>query len=134
MKRTIFVILLVISSLVSAEQHPSLIEMNDVLKPIYKRLMASNNPGEMVGEKIELKLSLRHASEKQILFSGTYVIVDKKTKYYFIKWKFEPEKVRGLIGKSDIWCKIDGKIVEVIKGKISPGMPYIIVEVKSVQL
>jgi len=134
MNRTIFVALLAISNFVIAEQYPSLVEMNDDLKPIYERLIASNNPSEMVGEKIELDLSLKHASEKRLLFRSTHVIVDEKTKYYFIKWKFDPEKVRGLMGKSGVRCNIRGKIIEVIKGKISPGMPYIVVQVESVQL
>lgn len=129
-----FLVLLSIFGFVGAEQYPSLAEMNDRLIPIYKRLVKSNVPSELVGEKLKLTLSLRYASEKIILFNGTRVIVDSETKYYLIKWKFDPQRIKELFGKSNIKCKIEGTIIEVVKDQISPGMPYLIVEVDSVQL
>ena len=134
MKRIIVLLVcLVMPFLVSADQYPSLVELDDGLVPIYERLIKSNDPNELVGERLELTLSLRHASDKRLLFNDTRIIIDEKTKYYFVMWRFDPKKVVEIIDKSDIKCKIEGRIVEVVKGGISPGMPYIIVEIDSVQ-
>ena len=133
-KAIIFFVCLTVPCLVSAEQYPSLVELNDDLAPIYERLIKSDDPNELVGERLELTLHLRYASEKRLLFNDTRIIIDEKTKYYFVMWKFAPRKVAEIIGKSDIQCKIEGRISAVVVGSISPGMPYIVVEVENVEL
>lgn len=133
-KAIIVFICLTVPCLVNAEQYPSLVELNDDLVPIYERLIKSDDPNELIGERLELTLSLRHASEERLLFNDTRIIIDEKTKYYFVMWKFAPKKVAEVTGKSDIQCRIEGRIVAVVVGNISPGMPYIVVEVENVEL
>jgi len=75
---------------------------------------------------------LNFSSGKHLLFSDTQIIVDDETKYYLVKWKFNPDDTRAILGKSDVRCKVQGRIVEVIKGSTSPGMPYVVAELTSV--
>lgn len=126
--------LLLISMVAQGESESAISELNADLVPIYKRLMADGQPVELVGKRLTLTLNLKYSSERQLLFTDTRVIVDRDTKYYLIKWSFKPSDTKALLGKSDISCKVDGRIVEVIKGAASPRMPYIVVELESVEL
>lgn len=135
MKRPIVILLcLLFPCMINAEQYPSLIELDEGLVPLYEHLMEADDPSGLVGTDVALTLNLRHASEKRVLFNDTRIIIDEKTKYYFVMWKFDPEQVANIIGKLDIECKIEGRVVDVVKGSISPGMPHLIVEIDSVQV
>ena len=103
------------------------------LVPVYERL---GKPGStsLLGMRLELTLNLKHASDKYLLFTDTQVVVDAETKYYLIKWKFKPDDVRAILGKSNVTCKVTGRIVGVIDGPTSPRMPYVVVELLSVEL
>lgn len=109
-------------------------QLNPDLVPIYERLVAEGQGSDLVGKRIELRLHLRHASERFLLFSDTRVVLGKDTKYYLIKWKFEPTEIENFIGKSDVTCNVSGRIVEVVSGAKASGMPYIIVELISLEL
>lgn len=108
--------------------------LNPDLLPIYESLIADGESTELVGKRLKLTLKLKYSSEKHLLFSDTQVTVDKETKYYLIKWKFNPNVIEEILGKSDVKCTIQGKIIEVIKGTVSPGMPYVVAELESVEL
>jgi hypothetical protein len=109
-------------------------ELNPDLLPIYENLIADGESTELVGKRLNLSLKLKYSSERHLLFSDTQVTVDNETKYYLIKWKFNPNDIEEILGKSDVKCTIQGRIIEVIKGAISPGMPYVVVELESVEL
>ena len=109
-------------------------ELNADLVPIYERLMEDGQPTDLLGKPLELTLNLKYSSDRQLLFSDTQVIVDKNTKYYLIKWKFSSNDIKAVSGKSNVRCKIKGRIVEVIKGATSPGMPYIVVELLTIEI
>jgi hypothetical protein len=109
-------------------------ELNVDLVPIYESLTKEERPTNLVGKRLNLTLTLKYASDRHLLFTDTQVVIDKDTKYYLIKWKFRPDDVQALLGKSSVRCKVNGRIVEVIKGPTSPGMPYIVVELMSVEL
>lgn len=109
-------------------------ELNADLVPIYESLMKEERPTNLIGRRLNLTLTLKYASDRHLLFADTQVVVDKDTKYYLIKWKFRRDDVQALLGKSNVRCKVNGRIVEVIKGPTSPGMPYIVVELMSVEL
>ena len=109
-------------------------ELNADLVPIYESLTKEERPTNLVGKRLKLTLNLKYASDRHLLFTDTQVVIDKHTKYYLIKWKFSPDDVKALVGKSNVRCKVNGRIVEVIKGPTSPGMPYIVVELISVEL
>ena len=109
-------------------------ELNADLVPIYESLVKEERPTSLVGRRLNLTLTLKYASDRYLLFTDTQVVVDKDTKYYLVKWKFRPDDVKALLGKSNVKCKVNGRIVEVIKGPTSPGMPYIVVELLSVEL
>ena len=109
-------------------------ELNADLVPIYESRMADGQPTDLVGKALILTLNLKYSSDRHLLFSDTQIIVDKDTKYYLIKWKFRPVDIKALLGKSNVKCKVTGRIVEVINGMTSPRMPYIVVELASVEL
>jgi len=109
-------------------------QLNADLIPVYESLTGRARPANLVGKRVKLTLTLKHASDRYLLFSDTLIVVDRETRYYLIKWKFKPEDVASLVGKSNVKCKVTGRIVEVIKGPTSPRMPYIVVELLSVEL
>ena len=39
-----------------------------------------------------------------------------------------------ILGKSNVQCNVKARIVEVIKGATSPGMPYIVADIISIEL
>jgi hypothetical protein len=107
--------------------HPDLIH-------IYEKLNSDKQSQELVGTPLSLSLELKHSSEKYLLFHDTQVIIDEVTKYYLIKWKFDPNDIEPIIGKANVTCRVKGKIIEVVKGPTTPGMPYVVVELISVEL
>ncbi len=127
-------IFLSISAAVYGEYESATSKLNANLIPLYEKLMTEGQPMDLVGQRLELSLNLKHSSDRLLLFTDTQVAIDRDTKYYLIKWKFKPNDVKAILGKSDVRCKVNGIIVEVIKGAISPGMPYVIVELESVAL
>ena len=108
--------------------------LNPDLLPIYESLVADGESTELVGRQLKLTLKLKFSSERYLLFSDTQITVDTETKYYLIKWKFDPNDIEDILGKSDVNCTIQGRIIEVIKGATSPGMPYVVAELESVEL
>lgn len=69
-----------------------------------------------------------------MLFFDTLIVIDEDTKNYLIKWKFDQDDIQALLGKSEVKCRVAGKIIEVIKGATSPGMPYVVAEVVRVEI
>lgn len=131
---TPILISLSISVAAYGEYESSISELNVDLVPIYEKLMTEDQPTDLVGQRLELNLNLKHSSDRLLLFTDTQVAIDKDTKYYLIKWKFKPNDVKAIFGKSNVRCKVNGRIVEVIKGPMSPGMPYVVVELESIEL
>jgi len=125
---------LLIAMAAHGEDESAVSELNADLVPIYKSLIAEGQPTDLVGKPLKLTLNLKFSSDRHLLFSDTQIIVDKDTKYYLIKWKFRPVDIKALLGKSNVKCKVTGRIVEVINGMTSPRMPYIVVELASVEL
>jgi len=108
--------------------------LNDSLKQLYRDITNDVSEDKIVGQSLDLSLRLRFCSETDILFDDTKIIVDKKTKYYFVKWEFEPTVVNPIIGKKNVRCRIKGKITEVRRGETTPGMPYLIVKLDRIIL
>ena len=108
--------------------------LNAGLVPIYESLVTDGQASKLVGKQLELNLSLKHASDRFLLFTDTQIVLDKNTKYYLIKWEYETNDIRELVGKSDVVCKVKGRIVDVVSGVKASGMPYIIVELISVEI
>ena len=126
-------ILLLISVAANGEYESATAELNAGLLPIYEILMTEDQPVNLVGRRIALSLNLKHSSDRLLLFTDTRVAVDKDTKYYLIKWKFTLDDVKDLLGKSNVRCNVEGRIVEVFGGARSPGMPYVVVELESIE-
>jgi len=134
MKTLIRILLLLLIPLTADGAPPSATsQLHADLVPIYESLTSREPPANLVGKRLTLILTLKHASDRYLLFSDTLIVVDEKTRYYLIKWKFKPEDVASLAGKSNLKCKVTGKIIEAIKGPTSPRMPYIVVELLSVE-
>lgn len=108
--------------------------LNTDLVPIYESLVTAGQGSDLVGKKLELDLSLKHASERFLLFKDTQIVLDKNTKYYLIKWEYKLSDIRELLGKTEVVCKVKGRIVEVVSGEKASRMPYIIVELISAEL
>jgi hypothetical protein len=126
-------VVLLVSLTAYGEGGSAVSELNADLVPIYESLMKEGRPTNLIGKRLDLTLTLKYASDRHLLFTDTQVVIDKDTKYYLVKWKFKPDDVKALLGKSNVRCKVNGRIVEVIKGPTSPGMPYIVVELMSVE-
>jgi hypothetical protein len=128
-------ILLFLSISLAAHASPEseISQLNADLVPIYEMLIKDDRPTDLIGTRLQLTLHLRHADDRYLLFTDTQIVVDEVTKYYLIKWKFRPEDAKAIVGKSNIRCKVNGRIIEVINGPTSPRMPYIVVELLSVQ-
>ena len=131
---SVILAILLISVSAHGDYESAISELDADLVPIYESLMAEGHPTNLIGMPLKLTLNLRHASDRYLLFTDTQIIVDKDTKYYLVKWKFEPDDVKTLFGRSNLTCKVNGRIVEVIKGATSPNMPYVVVELVSVEL
>ena len=129
-----FLIFLLISPVVHGGNDSAVSELNPDLVPIYEGLIADGQSTELVGKLVEVTLQLKFSSEKYLLFLDTQIIVDTETKYYLIKWKFGQNAIKPILGKSNVKCKVKGRIIEVIKGATSPRMPYVVVELISVEL
>ena len=135
MKAQIYsLIFLLIPLAVCSGNESAVSKLNPDLVPVYESLIADGQSTELVGKLLELTLQLKFSSEKYLLFSDTQIIVDAETKYYLIKWKFGQNAIKAILGKSNIKCKVNGRIIEVIKGATSPGMPYVVAELISVEL
>ena len=101
MKYTLLYLVLISVTLLSHGDNESEIsELNVELLPIYESLIADGNSTELVGKRFDLSLNLKYSSEKHILFSDTQIVVDKDTKYYLVKWKFNPDDIQVILGKS----------------------------------
>ena len=122
------------ASIVHADDEIAIAGLHPGLVPIYESLIADGSSTALIGKSLELTFKLKFASEKYLLFWDTQITVDNQTKYYLIKWKFDPGDIEGILGMSNVECTIQGKIIEVVKGSTSPNMPYVIVEVESVEL
>ena len=133
--KTLIVILTLIflSTMTHGGNKSSVMELNADLVPIYESLIADGQPTELIGKILELTLTLKFSSDKYLLFSDTQIIIDKNTKYYLIKWKYNPNDIKAIVGKSNIECKVKARIIEVVKGATSPNMPYIVAELLSVE-
>jgi len=107
---TPILISLSISVAAYGEYESSISELNVDLVPIYEKLMTEDQPTDLVGQRLELNLNLKHSSDRLLLFTDTQVAIDKDTKYYLIKWKFKPNDVKALFGKSNVRCKVNGRI------------------------
>lgn len=107
--------------------HPNLV-------PIYEKLISDKQSQQLVGTPLNLDLKLKHSSKKYLLFHNTQIIIDEVTKYYLIRWAFKVTDVEAIIGKSDVVCRVKGKITEVVKGPTTPDMPYLVVELLNVEL
>lgn len=129
-------ILLFLSTFVKALAAPesAVSRLNPDLVPIYESLVTEGEGSKLVGKQLELSLSLKHASDRFLLFTDTQVVLDQNTKYYLIKWEYELNDIRELLGKTDVICKVKGRIVEVVSGERTSRMPYIIVKLVSVEL
>jgi hypothetical protein len=132
--RILILSILFASFTVNAGNELAVTELSPDLLPVYESLVADSESTELVGKRLNLVLNLKFASEKYLLFSDTQIIVDDETKYYLIKWKFNADDVKEILGKSGVECTIQGTIIEVIKGPTSPGMPYVVAELESVEL
>lgn len=126
--------LLLIAASVAAGDDPAVSRLDPELVPLYRQLLAEAQRSELVGRQLTLKLDLKHASERLLLFSDTQIVVDSDTRYYLIRWQYDPEDVSALIGKTGIACRVSGRIVQVVANEISPRMPYLVVELQSVSL
>ena len=104
------------------------------LLPIYEKLISDKQSQQLIGTPLNLNLKLKHSSEKYLLFHNTQIIIDEVTKYYLIKWVFNATDVEAIVGKSDVICRVQGKITELVKGPTTPGMPYVVVEILNVEL
>lgn len=131
---TLVLTFLLISVAAHGEYESAISELNADLVSIYESLMAEGQPTNLVGKSLKLTLNLKYSSDRHLLFTDTQIIIDKNTRYYLVKWKFRPNDVKALFGKSNVKCKVNGRIVEVIKGATSPHMPYVVVELVSVEL
>ncbi len=128
-----FLTFLLIPLAVHGGNESAVSELNSDLVPIYESLIADGQSTELVGKLLELTLHLTYSSERHLLFSDTQIVVDPETKYYLIKWKFGQNDIKAILGKSNVKCKVKGRIIEVIKGATSPGMPYVVAELISVE-
>lgn len=108
-------------------------ELNHDLIPVYESLRAEGPSSDLVGKRLKLNLNLKYASDRHLLFTDTRIVIDSKTSYYMINWKFKPDDIKALIGRSNVRCTVTGRIVDVIKGPTSPRMPYIVVELESIE-
>ena len=134
--RIILAVLVVISIYAKAHatDEPTVSKLNSELIPIYEQLMTKGENASLIGQYVEAKLHLRHASERFLLFTDTQVVLDNGTNYYLIKWRFEPDDISDFIGKSDVICKVSGRVVEVVSGAKASGMPYVVVELLQLEL
>ena len=107
--------------------------LNPDLVPLYDSLLAEGQGAELIGKPLQLRLNLKHASDRLLLFTDTQIVPDKDTRYYLIKWRFRPNNLSGLAGKRNVVCKVRGRIVEIVSGAPAPRMPYIIAELLSVE-
>lgn len=132
--KILYLALVSISLLAHGDNESAISELNVELVPIYESLIADGDSTELIGKHLDLSLNLKHASHRHLLFLDTQIVVDEYTKYYLVKWKFDPGDVEVLLGKSDIQCRVTGRIIEVIKGTTSPGMPYVVAELLRVEI
>ena len=141
MKKTLLIPLLVgVQAVLAAsaneiqKPNPATALLNDALIPLYQDVVGGKPATDFIGRSLDLSLSLRFCSEKHLLFDDTKIIVDEETKYYFVKWVFEPTVVKPVIGKKNVQCRIKGKITEVRRGETTPGMPHLIVKLETIVL
>lgn len=130
----LILLFLLISVKVFAAYESAVSRLNSDLVPIYESLVTEGQGSKLVGKQLDLNLTLKHASDRFLLFTDTQIVLDKNTKYYLIKWEYEPNDITELVGKTDVVCKVKGRIVEVVSGAKASRMPYIIVELISVEL
>lgn len=118
----------------TAADDPAVALLNPELVPLYRQLAVDHHSEGLIGRRLVLNLRLKHASRSLLLFADTQIVVDDDTRYYLIKWQYQPDDITDLLGKADIACRVEGKILRVVWSAISPRMPYLIVELQTVSL
>lgn len=118
----------------AATDDPAIKLLNPGLVPLYRQLIADPHSEGLIGKRLALQLRLKHASPRMLLFADTQIVVDGTTRYYLIKWQYQPGDIAELLGKAGNACRVEGKIVRVVSSADSPRMPYLVVELQSVSL
>ncbi len=108
--------------------------LDPALIPLYRDVVEGKPEQEIIGRKLDLSLHVRFCLDTLALFSGTHVVIDEDTKYYFIKWQFEPDTVLAILGKAMVPCRVQGTVIEVCRDETTIGMPYVIASLESVTL
>lgn len=107
--------------------HP---ELSKILQLINEVPAASN----LVGQEFELDLTVKHATEKFLVFSDAYVAAEGATRYQIAKWLFHP----GLTAQAGIrpgnLCRVRFSVKEVVTGSPYDDMPHFVAEVISISV
>lgn len=113
--------------------HSATENLNPDLLPFYKKV-TNGRGSELIGKKINLTLKLKYDFRGSLLFSDTRIRVDNNTRYYFVKWNIPPEIKSNFTGKAGVYYDVKGRISDVVTGSFSGYMPYIVVDITSINL
>lgn len=114
MKTKVFLFLLLSINLFASGLSPD-------LKPIQTALVSENDAPSLVGKEY---------SAKHLIFSDAYLPLDAETKYQIAKWVFSPESTKIYMGKKDVKCRVNFRVLSV--NTEDKKMPYIVAEVSSI--
>lgn len=99
------------------------------LKEIYEVLIQGENVSTILNKEFSIALTLKHASERHLIFSDAYLKINEKEKYQIAKWIFSPEQTNKIIGKSGIKCEIKFRVTEVKQTGVYKNMPHVIAKI-----
>jgi len=108
-------------------------ELDPQLLEIYELMQSNDGKKELKDEEFEVDLTIKHATEKFLVFSDAYLQADEETKYQIGKWIFTPQQTKGLEGKRGMVCRVRF-LVEEVRTELYPDMPHILAKIISLEL
>mgnify|MGYP006902134716 CR=1 FL=1 len=88
---------------------------------------------ELEGKEFEIDLTIKHATEKFLVFSDAYLRIDEETRYQIGKWIFTAEQTQALDGKRGSVCRVRFEVEEVRTESPYADMPHILAEIISLE-
>ena len=107
-------------------------ELDSVLLHIYDQMVSPSESSKLVAETYTATLSLKHASDKYLIFFDAYIRVNDSEKYQIAKWLFDPSVVASVVGKEGIECTVRFVVKEVRTENVYSKMPHIVAEILSI--
>jgi hypothetical protein len=131
--KTIYILILSITFVHHLSAASPSEELNPTLLEIYQLMQSQSGQSNLIGQEFEVDLTIKHATDKFIVFLDAYLQVDEDTSYQIGKWIFTPEQIKVLKGTVPSPCRVRFKVEEVRTAPPYSDMPHILARIITLQ-